>query len=231
MNNTDYPELPEFLDRTVIVGSYTMMNTYANICPYQCYRRYVKKDIPYKATSAMEWGKTVHSAMEYRVGGKPLPDNMRHWEPLVAPLAGRAVGEQKLGITMQGQTTGFFDKNVWIRTVVDTSLISGTTAYLQDWKTGNAREEPFELETQAVLLHAKNPGLTKIVGRYAWLKENRLGEMHNLSDTTQAWNKVCTIMSEINQSRQMGKWEKRRGPLCGYCDVRDCEFNRKPADK
>jgi hypothetical protein len=214
---SDGLDLPPFLKReTPVVWFYTLLNTYDNICQYQAFRRFINKDIKFVETPAVKFGNEVHSSMEYRIGGKPLPVHMNHWEPLVAPLVERkATAEQKLGVTMEGRATGFFDKNVWGRGKLDVTLLNGTTAYLQDWKTGNVREEPFELEVQAVLLHAKHPQLQKIVGRFAWLKENRLGEMHDLSDTKTHWNKIGTIVQSIERSKATATWEKRQSGLCG----------------
>src|SRR5258707_9639465 len=166
-----------------IVYSYTMLNT-ADTCLHRVYRQYIKKDIPYIETPEMKWGNQVHTAMEYRIGGKPLPENMRQWEPLVAPFARPgAKAELKLGVTREGKPTDFFGNDVFLRGKVDVALINGNAAFLPDWKTGNSKyEHPFELQIQAVLLQAANPYLTKIAGLYVWLKENRIGQSYDLSD-------------------------------------------------
>src|SRR5580692_1273233 len=127
MTTTDLPDVvPDFLNRRSqakpagspvaqfakpLVYSYSLLNQF-NICPYQCFRRYVKKDIPYSETPEMAWGNKVHSAMEYRVGGKPLPAEMQQWEPLVAPIAARGgKAEMKMGVTREGKPTDFFGKD------------------------------------------------------------------------------------------------------------------------
>jgi len=232
MSLADMPDIPKELDRRKgradFVWSYTALNLYENICPYQFFRRYINKDIKFVESAASKWGNEVHSAFEYRIGGKPLPVSMQHWEPLVAPLDGRGVTpEMKVGITMEGRTTGYFSENVWGRCKIDAPIVANSKAMLIDWKSGNVREEPFELEVQAVFLHARYPTLTTIVGKYAWLKENRLGELHNCSDTRSTWNKICTINQKIEESRRTMQWEKRQSGLCGHCDVLDCNFNRK----
>lgn len=208
-----------------LVWSFTLLKTYRDICPYQAYRRYVKKDIPFVPTEAMEYGNDVHSAMEMRVGGnKPLPDGMQQYEPIAAAFDGRnAVVEQKLGVTVAGKSCDFFASDVWGRGKLDLTLVQDETAYLADYKTGNPREDPFELEVQAVLLHAKHPQLTKIIGQYYWLKENRIGPPHDLSNTNKTWTEICRLMTSILNETE---WEKRRNPLCGYCNVYDCEYNR-----
>jgi hypothetical protein len=204
------------------VYSYTLLNNYANVCPHQTYRRYVKKDQPFVETEAMRWGNKVHEALEYRLGGKPLPPDMQQWEPIVAAFDGRgATAEQKLGIRRDGKPCGFFDDGVFFRGKIDVALINGSTAYILDWKSGKSNyESAFEIETNALLLHCLHPHLKKIVGAYAWLKENQLGQLHDLSDTNGTWQRVMEL---VDQFEADNTWEKRKSGLCGFCSVEDCE--------
>lgn len=210
-----------------LVFSYSNLNTYL-ICPHQFYRRYVKKDLPFVESKEMKWGNEVHTAFEYRVGGgKPLPVNMQQWEPIAKAFDGLgAKCELKLGMTVQGKPTGFFDSDVWLRGKADVTIIKDTTAFLPDWKSGRSREEPFELEVLAVLTQAANPYLQNIKGAYVWLKENRMGQQHDLSDTRSTWARVNNLVEEIKDGLSDQNFVKKQGPLCGYCDVKDCEFNR-----
>src|ERR1700731_4111958 len=157
----EMPDIPAFLDRRTprsrekpLVYSYSLLNTYESVCPHQAYRKYVKKDLKFVESEAMRWGNEVHSALEYRLGGKPLPPNMQQWEPIMAAFDGRgAVAEQKLGINKLAKPCGFFDDGVWFRGKIDVTLIDGTTAVIADHKTGASNyESPFELETNALLL-------------------------------------------------------------------------------
>ena len=209
------------------VFSYSIINTYL-ICPHQMYRRYVKKDLPFVETKEMRWGNEVHTAFEYRVGGgKPLPVNMQQWESIAAAFDGLgAKCELKLGVTAQGRPTGFFEPDVFLRGKVDVTIIKNATAFLPDWKSGRSREDPFELEVLAVLTHAANPYLQTIKGAYVWLKENRIGQQHDLSDTRSTWARVNNLAEEIKDCMSDNVFEKRQGPLCKFCNVKDCEFNR-----
>lgn len=215
-----------------IVYSYTMLNTYDNVCPYQMFRRYVKKDIPFVETPEMRRGTEIHTAMEHRVGGKPLPPDMRHWEPIVAALDGRnAKAELKLGITNEGKPTGFFDKDVWCRGKADVVMIQNSNAFLIDWKSGGSKyESSFEIEMQAMMLKAANPYLVRISGCYAWLKEDRMGTVYDLSDFSSTWAKVNNIAERIQDDMASGEWEKKKSGLCPWCPCTDCEHHpkRKP---
>jgi hypothetical protein len=229
----EMPDIPASLDRRPaaarsqkpLVFSYSLLNNYANVCPHQAYRKYVKKDLPFVESAAMKFGNDAHSALEYRLGGKPLPPSMQQWEPIVAAFDGRgAVPEQKLGITIAAKPVDFFGDGVWFRGKIDVTLMDRNTAYINDWKTGSsAYESAFELETNALLLHCRYPHLTRIVGSYTWLKENRLSRMYDLSDTNGTYNKIFDLVKQFNADQKSGEWEKRRSGLCGYCDVKDCE--------
>jgi hypothetical protein len=240
----EFPDIPDFLrvrpkDNQMptpafkpLVYSYTLLNNYDRVCPYQTFRRYVKKDLPFVETEAMRKGIEIHTAMEYRIGGKPLPQGMQHWEPFVAPLVERgAKAELKLGITAEGKPTGFFDKDVWCRGKADVVMINGVNAFLVDWKSGGSKyETSFEIELQAMMLKAANPHLVKIAGCYAWLGEDRMGTIHDLSDFNSTWAKTNNIAEQIQDDMASGEWEKRKGPLCGYCPCTDCEnwYEAKP---
>ncbi len=220
------PNLPAQMPKP-LVFSYTILNNYDNVCPYQTFRRYVKKDLPFVETEAMKKGNEIHSAMEYRIGGKPLPNHMLHWEPLVSAVADRkAKAELKLGITAEGKPTDFFGRDVWCRGKADAVMINGNSAFLIDWKSGGSKyENSFEIELQALLLKAANPHLTKVAGCYVWLAENRMGVTHDLSDFNSTWAKVNNIVEQIEDDMASGEWEKRKGPLCGYCPCTDCEHH------
>lgn len=243
----DFPDLPPFLDRQQngittparppvagkpLIFSYTFLNCYADICPYQAYRTYIKRDIPYEETPERKKGNDIHTAFEHRIGsGKPLPADMRHHEPIAAAFDGTgAKTELKVAVDRSGRACDYWDNGkAFIRGRLDCVVVKGTTAYLNDIKTGKVWEKPFELEVGAMLLHAQQPQLQTIVGTFTWLRENKLGKKYDLSGTAETWKKCNTIVSQIEADRASGHFEKREGRLCPYCSVLDCELNpRKP---
>jgi CRISPR/Cas system-associated exonuclease Cas4 (RecB family) len=234
---TDALDIPDYLRRTKdnqmtatfpqpLIFTYTMINTY-DICPHQMYRRYVKKDLKFVETPEMRFGNEVHSAFEYRMGGKPLPLNMQIWEPIASAIADRKPRtEQQLAIDDNGKPAEYEGKGTakpFFRGKNDLTLLNGTKALLLDIKTGKKREDPNELETNAMLIHAHNPHLTEIKGAYVWLKEGTIGQTHELSDTQSTWARVNNKAEEIEDCMATNQWAKKKGPLCGYCNVIDCE--------
>ncbi len=228
MTAMEIPDMPAVLDRRApkpLVFSYSLLNNYANVCPHQTYRKYIKKDLPFVESAAMKFGNDAHSALEYRLGGKPLPPNMQQWEPIMAAFDGRnAKAEQKLGIRIDCKPCGWFDDSVWLRTKIDVTLIQDVTAVIADHKTGRSDyEDPFELAINALVLHAHHPYLKQIKGFYIWLKESRVGQAYDLSDTNDTYNKVFALVKQFNSDKAASTWEKRKSGLCGYCSVGDCE--------
>jgi hypothetical protein len=213
------------------VASYTFLNTW-KICPHQAARKYIIKDLPKERESPeMAYGNDVHNAMEKRLdptAPHPLVDRFAAYEPFCAALDGRGVvPEMKLGITAQGAAVGFWDSSVWLRGKLDAPVVNGNEALLIDWKTGKVREDPYELEIQALLLRVKYPEVVNITGRYVWLKENRLGEAHNCSNVQETFAKVHKTMNDVAHAIKMETFEKTPGALCGWCPVMDCKHNRR----
>lgn len=218
--------IPDFLDRRPFIGTFTNLNTFRGTCEHQFYRRYIKKDQPYVESPAMEFGNEVHTAFEHRLASrKPLPEQFRQWEHFAAPFDKyQVMVEQKLGMTDRARVTGYWDNDCWFRGKADTTVINGATAYIADWKTGKSNyEDPFELATNALLLKIKYPELKKVVGSYAWLKENRMSQQYDLSDFKATFMEITRLMHLVAEKRKSGEWVKRKSGLCGFCSVSDCE--------
>lgn len=228
-------KIPGFLKRErPLTWTYTMLQTYLDICAHQAYRRYIAKKgdsdhIPYSETPEMEWGNAVHSAMEHRLlRRKPLLESMHPFEKFAVPFDGKKViCEPKLAIDRNWKIVDYFANDVWGRNRCDLALIQDDKAYLADWKTGRVRENPFELEIQALFLRCKYPQLRTIKGQFVWLKTGEMGPLHDLSDVKRTATKVVDTVKMIEADRLAGEFEKEPGPLCGWCDVKDCEYNKK----
>lgn len=208
------------------IWTHTNLHCFGDTCEYRFWRTYIKKDIPYVETAAMREGNEGHNAFELRVGGrKPLPAGMQQWEPFAASLDGTgAKVELKLGITKEGKPTGFFDNDVWGRGKADVVVIKNDSAMLFDWKFGSSRyESASELAIHAMMLKAANPYLVKINGAYVYVKEGKVSQPYDLTDFNSTWARTNNLVEEIQDRMVSGEWAKKKGPLCGYCGVTDCE--------
>jgi PD-(D/E)XK nuclease superfamily len=214
------------------VGTYSFYNQFQN-CPHKAQHLYVLRDIPYVESEEMKWGNQVHKAMERRLrNAVPLPDNMQAAEPLAAQLCGLGLDiepELYIGMTATGQHCSSSDDNVWFRGKIDCPVITnqGNAAWIVDWKTGNEREEPFELETSALLLKVMYPALENIVANYFWLKLGKAGIRYTCNDHSRTFAKLQALRSEAERYEDNAPfpWPKRKNPLCGWCPVLSCENN------
>lgn len=222
--------IPPFLDRRVakpLVYTFTMLNTYRN-CGHQMERRYITRDIPYVQSEAAKYGDEGHQALARRVGARQiLPDKFAHAEKHAAALDGRnALTELKLAVTKQGRSTGYWDADCWFRGQADVFMLQGSKAYIRDWKFGSGKyEDPFELETNALLLKSKYPEIQIVRGDYCYIKEDRCSQSYDLSRFQDTWNELNRLVGLIEADRARGAFEKRKSGLCGWCSVTDCEHH------
>ena len=219
------------------VASHTFLNDWDN-CPHKAYRKHIAKDLPRQPqTQAMTWGNDVHSAFEVRIKhGTAFPQGMEKFEAIAAPLvAAGARAEKMLGITVDGAHCDFFAKDVWLRGKIDATVfrsdphVGNYAAAIFDWKTGKKREDKSELETHAVLLRAFDPGIIKITAHYVWLQEGEVGKPHHIGvdDLNAKLADIRSTMNTVKNCMEVEDFPKRRNPLCGWCDVLDCENNTK----
>lgn len=220
-------DIPPFLDRRPLVWSFSMLKAFRN-CSFKGNEQYIRRALPYVESVEQKRGNEIHKAFELRVGGgKPLPQDMQKWEKFAAPLDGLgAKTEVQLGVTAEGKSCGFFDKNVAGRGKLDVVVIQGDRAYLPDWKHANPLyEDRFELDVNAVLLHSHYPHLKKIVGQYVWLRDSHMGELYDLSDTASTWKEIWHRHTNIMNMRKIDDFPKNPSGLCGWCKVNWCEHN------
>ncbi len=229
--DTQLPKLP--------VLSYSALNAY-QVCPRRFHHMYVLKDLHAEEKSKEQLeGTAVHEALKRRVRlDEPLPEAYAHYEHLAAEIFNAPhvkYTELKLGMDADGRPCDFFDKKVWLRGALDLVLsepgssVSTRAALLLDWKAGKVREDPFELEIQALLLKAKWPELERITGHFVWLREGRLGARHDCSDTVKTFGVVLRTEQQMRRRLAANDWPPDEGPLCGYCPVTKgmCEFKRE----
>lgn len=216
------------------VGTYTFYNAYEN-CAHKAYHQYVAKTYPYVETPEMKWGNDVHTALEYRLTGRAqLPQNMLAAEPVCQtidqlPQEYPQKTEYRLGMTAKGEMCDYFANEVWFRGKSDWSVRAMGSAWILDWKTGNPREEPFELETNALLLKINHMELDTIVGQYFWMKTGQIGLRYTLTRFGVTFARLQRIRGEMEALQASGQpWPKKKNPLCGWCPVVSCEHN-KPA--
>ena len=211
--------------------SHTNLSDAAN-CLWKYYRKHVGKDLPKEEKSKEQaLGIHVHQAFETAINKRSVSSLPEVYQPLAAPMvAMNARAEVKYGVSRDGEPAEFFGKP-WGRGVLDVLIVNAsnapaTSAILFDWKTGRVREDPRELMAQSYLLQANYPTIKTVRGAYVWLVENRLGEMHDLTNTGRWLNGTRATLAKAQEALESGFWPKSPNPLCGWCPCKDCEHNR-----
>lgn len=212
------------------VGTYSFYNAFLQ-CPHKAYHMYVAKTLPYVATPEMAWGNKVHSAVEQRIKyAVPLPDDVQAAEAAAAVFHEYSKTitvrvEYQLAMTVNGTPCDYKDEKVWFRGKLDCVVMPPdlTFAWLVDWKTGNVREDPFELETNALLLKVNHTDLREIKGEYFWMKTGQNGLRYTFSQHGETYGKLLKLREEAASYLRAGEWPKRKSPLCNWCAVKSCE--------
>ena len=145
---------------------------------------------------------------------------IRALQGLHAPLK----AEVKVAADSNGVACDYYAKEVAFRGKVDVLIQTTNEAVLVDWKTGKVREDPLELEIQASLVGINLPSVGVLSGYYVWLADGKIGRKHSFDSPKKTFDGLTRIREEAMNRTE---WEPKPNPLCGYCPLRTCEFNRR----
>lgn len=215
--------------------SWSALDSYET-CPRRHHLTKVVKAFPEKQNAQMLEGQRFHKALELRVErGKTLPDYMQKTcEPIIQRLqqsaeGGTMVAERKIGLTRDFQGCEFFDKNVWLRTVVDCQIDKGQNALVLDWKTGKKKEGGYDqLALTAAVKFSLQPELAKVTTAYVYFSDPEpvVKETFVRADVPGIWNNIIPRVAKIEQSLATNYWPAKQSGLCrNHCPCVNCEHN------
>lgn len=204
-----------------------------------CARRYhevkVLKKYPFQETNATRYGTDVHAAIEhYIVDGTPIPEKYIQFKPVVDAMMakpGRKLAEYEMGVTLDLQPTGFKSENVWVRGIADILIIDddNLTAWVGDWKTGNNRyPDRDQLVLMSIMVFVHFPHIRKVNSALLFIVKDDMVKMQMQRAQAEAiWWKYRERVARLEGSFANEVWNPNSTPLCGWCQVTDCEFNPK----
>ncbi len=198
-------------------------------CAYRYYRVRVLKDVADPPNETADWGTRVHKVMEDRVRDKtPLPDWAIQWEPLASKFdkhGDKVFCEQKIGLTRGFRPTGFFDKDVWYRGVIDVG-IDGVTTFLGDYKTGKIKENNDQLKLFSATYMCSHDYVESCDTKYFWLKHKKTTSLKvTRFEVPLIWQEFLPRVARLETAYDKDKWPKNPSGLCnGWCPVKDCPF-------
>jgi hypothetical protein len=204
-----------------------------------CHRRYhevkVLKKYPFTDTDATIYGKELHEAAEFYIrDGKPLPPQFAFLKETLDALnakPGRKLCEYEMGVTADLKPCGFKDKNVWVRGIADLLIIDddNLSAKVVDYKSGNNKyPDRDQLKLMALMVFAHFPHIRRVSGALLFVvKEDIATASYMVGEAEEYWWDYRQRVARIEQAHETGVWNPKPTPLCGWCPVKSCEYNRK----
>lgn len=203
-------------------------------CPKRYYMISIAKQFKDPPSEAMTWGSNVHKAFEqYFRDGQRFPLGMENFEPLAARLkaAGLAAEdmlvESKLSINQDLQPTGYFDRDVWVRSVVDYGIINPPKVMIVDMKTGKRKESDDQLALMAGMILAVRDDVQEVASTFIWLQEpieQRFEKKVYVRDQVgEIWNRFLPRVDRFQRAYEKMEYPPRPSGLCRrHCPVSSC---------
>lgn len=218
-----------------IKWSYSSLKTFQQ-CPRKYYYAKVAPNtIRDPDTTATLYGKSAHTVAEdYISKGKPIPEKFAYMQATLDTLnaiAGEKLCEIKLGLTKNLESCGFSASNVWWHGIADLVVINRKTgtAYSVDYKTSkNARyADVKQLDLVACGLFAKFPEIKKVKSALIFIVSKEIVKAeHYVEMMSKYIESPAKDVARIEAALENGVWNPISGPLCKFCAVKQCEYNR-----
>jgi len=217
-----------------IVWSYSSLKTFQQ-CPKKYYHTKVAKDIKEPDTQATLYGKQAHAVAEEHVrDGAPVPpafDYMKGTLDVLNKIEGEKHCEVKLGLTKDLQACDFSAKNVWWHGIADLVVLNKDKglAHSVDYKTSKSARyaDVKQLDLVAVGIFAKFPEIQRVKSGLVFVVSKEfVRAKHHREMIPKYMEKPAQDVARIEAALQNGVWNPVQGPLCKFCAVKQCEYNR-----
>lgn len=204
--------------------SYSRLSTFEQ-CPAKFEALYVEKTCKDEGNPASREGQKVHEALaEYGQNGKPMPQSLRRHQPLVDRLLsqeGEKLFEHQVALDCNRLQTGWFDKNVWLRAVLDVLVLNEDKAVVIDWKTGKRKPDPTQLQLFAAVVMTVYPDVQQVRSAYVWLKDGSTDSaVAKRSQLESLWDGLNNRLGAVQEAVDIGYFEAKPSGLCRFCPAR-----------
>ena len=122
----------------------------------------------------------------------------------------------------------FKDANRWVRGIVDLLIVDDDYAFIVDYKTGSHKyPDPKQLRLMALMTFAHFPQVNKIKAGLLFVMNNVfITEEYKREDIEDSWGKFTVSLARLDNSYNTNVWLPNPTPLCKFCPVKSCEFNK-----
>jgi hypothetical protein len=216
-----------------IKWSYSSLGLFQQ-CPRKYYHLRVAKDIVEPESEAMLYGTLVHKAAEdYIKDGIGVPEKFAYIAPLLDVLKeipGDKLCEYKMGLTVELEPCGFFDKKVWWRGIADIIILQGDRALTIDYKTGKKSQyaDLKQLEVVSLAIFKHFPQVKKVKAGLMFLFADDFVKADYLPDNQEeAWTPWISEVGQLQSSVENNVWNAKPNFTCrGWCPVTSCVHNQ-----
>jgi hypothetical protein len=216
-----------------VTWSHSSLKDYEG-CPRRYHEVKVLKNYPFTETEATIYGTQLHEAAElYIKDGTDLPPQfefLRDTLDVLKAKPGRKLCEYKMGVTKDLKPCGFMDKDVWVRGIADLLIIDddNLTARVVDYKSGNNKYPDREqLKLMALMVFVHFPHIRRVSGALLFVVKNDIAKgSYMVGEAEEYWWDYRERVARIEQAHESGVWNPKPTPLCGWCPVKTCEYNK-----
>jgi CRISPR/Cas system-associated exonuclease Cas4 (RecB family) len=217
-----------------VVWSFSSLKTFQQ-CPKKYYHTKIAKDVVEPPTQATLYGSAAHTvAEEYIRDDKPIPEKfayMRSTLEALKDIPGEKLCEVKLGLTKDLESCEFSAPNVWWHGIADLVVINRETgvAHSVDYKTSKSARyaDVKQLDLVACGLFAKFPEIKRVRSALIFVVSKEFVKAEHHAEMTKKYIEApAQDVARIEAALENGVWNPKQGPLCKFCSVRQCEYNR-----
>lgn len=216
--------------------SFSSLKTFEQ-CPKKYYHLKVAEDVQDSAGTAAVYGLRFHKAAEeYGKNGKKLPKEFKSQKKLLDTLLsikGDKYFELEMGIEKTGEDTyipcEFNSEKRWWRGIADYVVVDGAKGFSIDYKTSKSAKyaDIRQLDAVAAALFLKFPELDEIKSGLVFTECNDfIRKTHYRENLDTYLLRFKPSLEMLENCLKTNTWNAKDGPLCGWCPVVQCEFNR-----
>lgn len=178
--------------------------------------------------------KSMHKRHQKNLDENPkptLPKNYQRFQSMVDSLIeipGKKLTELEMALTRDKKVCDFHDENRWVRGIADLVILDEDYAFVVDYKTGSNRyPDTKQLRLMALMLFEHFPEIKKVKAGLMFLKHKTfITEEYKAEDKSLSWAIFTKILSRLDHAYETDKWLPNPTPLCKWCSVKTCEFQR-----
>lgn len=220
-----------------IQWSYSSLKTFEQ-CPKKYYHLKVAQDVKDTGSTATIYGSSMHKAAEdYIKEGTPIPPQFNYVVTMLDALnriEGEKYCELKLGLRKEknGEVIpcDFSDPDYWWHGIADLVIINGSVGYSVDYKTSKSAKyaDTKQLDIASVALFKHFPQLTRIRAALLFVVSNEfIRKDHRVEDVELYMGSFNPLLERLEAAFTHEVWNVNTGPLCGFCPVTQCDYNRR----